>query len=291
MKPVLFELSGIGFRITGFGVMFLLACAGALAITVWRAKREGIDSESVYELAIWLFSGGVIGARACFVLQYPEEMRSFADIFKVWQGGLVFYGCIVGGFAATLIHWWRRPFPFLKMADAVAPALAWGAGVGRLGCFLNGCCYGEVSGHPWACAFPAGTIPWYDQLAHGVITPFAAYSLPVHPTQLYSAFAGLGLVILALVYHSRRRFDGEVMTFFMVGYAVSRFWVESLRADQTISALGMTFSQVVSLVVFLGGVGGWIWLWLSATSPRSTPRISLAEAASTADSTATAACP
>lgn len=260
MQPILFEVPGVGLRITGFGVMFFLACSGALGLTLWRARREGLDAEAVYELAIWIFFGGVVGARTVYVLQNPAEMKTVADLFRVWQGGIVFYGCIFGGLVGTWIAWTRRPFPFLLMADAVAPALAWGAGMGRIGCFLNGCCHGDVAGGVCAMAFPAGSIPWYDQVARGLITPFATSSLPVHPTQLYSAAAAFGLLALMLVHHGRRRFPGEVMTVFMVGYAATRFWVETLRADQPTFHLGMTFSQAVSLVVLAAGVGSWLWL-------------------------------
>lgn len=260
MQPILFEIPGVGLRITGFGVMFLLACSGALGLTLWRARREGLDTEAVYELAIWIFFGGVVGARVVYILQNPAEMKSVADLFRVWRGGIVFYGCIFGGLIGTLIAWSRKPFPFLAMADAVAPALAWGAGAGRIGCFLNGCCYGEVTQGRCALSFPAGSIPWHDHVAHGLITPFAACSLPIHPTQLYAALAGFGLVVSLLAYHNRRRFDGEVMTIFMVGYAATRFWIENLRADAPVFMLGLTFSQAVSLVVLLSGIASWLWL-------------------------------
>jgi phosphatidylglycerol:prolipoprotein diacylglycerol transferase len=260
MQPILFEVPGLGLIVTGFGVMFLLACSGALMLTAWRARKEGIDPDAVYELAIWIFFGGVVGARVVYVIQNPDEMRSVADLFRVWRGGIVFYGCIFGGLIGTMIAWRRKPFPFLKMADAVAPALAWGAGIGRLGCFLNGCCHGTVSESRCALTFPAGSIPWYDQVAHGLIPPDALRSLPVHPAQLYAAGTAIALLVVMLAYHSRRRFDGEVMTILMVGYAMTRFWVEGLRGDQPTSLLGLTFSQIVSLVLLGFGVGAWLWL-------------------------------
>jgi phosphatidylglycerol:prolipoprotein diacylglycerol transferase len=266
MQPILFEIPSVGLRVTGFGVMFLLACSGALGLTLWRARREGLDTEAVYELAIWIFFGGVVGARIVYILQNPAEMKSVADFFRVWRGGIVFYGCIFGGLIGTLIAWSRKPFPFLRMADAVALALAWGAGMGRIGCFLNGCCYGEITESRCAVTFPAGSIPWYDHVERGLITPLAACSLPVHPTQIYAAFSGFGLLILMVAYHSRRRFDGEVMTIFMVGYATTRFWVETLRADQPTFMLGLTFSQAVSLIVLASGIAA--WFWLNAGKPR-----------------------
>ena len=106
----------------------------ALGITFWRARREGIDPEAVAGLATWLISGGFIGARVMFLVQHPETVHHVGDVFKIWQGGIVFYGCIMGGLIGSLIYWARHRFPFAAMADAVAPALALGIGTraGRL---------------------------------------------------------------------------------------------------------------------------------------------------------------
>jgi phosphatidylglycerol:prolipoprotein diacylglycerol transferase len=97
-------------------------------------------------------------------------------------------------------------------------------------------------------------------VARGLITPLASCSLPIHPTQLYAALAGFGLVVSLLAYHNRRRFDGEVMTIFMVGYAATRFWVENLRAEAPVFIFGLTFSQAVSLVDLVSWMASWLWL-------------------------------
>ena len=190
MHPVLFEIPGWNLKIHAYGVMIFLACGGALWITAWRVKRLGLRVNAVYELATWLFLGGVVGARALFVIRYPGSIHGPLDLIQSWQGGNVFYGCIMGGLAGSLIYWWRHPFPFWPMADAVAPALAVGVTLGRLGCFLNGCCYGAVCDHAWAVRFPAESHAWIAQVEAGLLPPAAAWSLPVHPTQLYAAVRG-----------------------------------------------------------------------------------------------------
>ncbi len=189
MRPILFVLPGSGLRIHSYGVMIFVACAAALMMAVWRARREKVDPNAVYELATWLFLGGVIGARAFYFVQHPEAFHEPSDLFRTWQGGNVFYGCILGGLTGSILYWLRRPFPFWRMADAVAPAVAIGAAVGRIGCFLNGCCHGAVCDVPWAVRFPAGSHAWARQVNDGLISTEARVSLPVHPTQLYS-FAG-----------------------------------------------------------------------------------------------------
>jgi phosphatidylglycerol:prolipoprotein diacylglycerol transferase len=260
MRKVLVEIPALGLRLPSFGMALLLACFAALWLTAWRARREKLDPEAVYELAVWLMSGGFIGARAVYILAHPESIQSLADVFRIWQGGIVYYGCILGGLIGSLLYWHRRPFPFRPMADAVAPALAIGCAVGRIGCFLNGCCYGAVTDHAWSLTFPAGTLPWARHVGEGLIPLTASASLPVHPTQLYSALDGLLLLALLTAFYPRRRRDGEVMALLMVTYPVTRFLIEGLRGDEPANLAGMTLSQAVSVAVFRGGLGVWGYL-------------------------------
>jgi phosphatidylglycerol:prolipoprotein diacylglycerol transferase len=257
MRPILFVVPGWEIRVHSYGVMIFLACFAALGIGVWRARRQKIDPNVVYELATWLFLGGVIGARGLYVLLHPETIHSFGDIFRSWQGGNVFYGCILGGLTGSMLYWCRRPFPFWKMCDVAAPAVAIGAAVGRIGCFLNGCCDGEVCELPWAVRFPAGSHAWTRQLNAGLIAPDALASLPVHPTQLYAALAGFLVLALLLAHFPRRRRAGEVMGLLMILYAVTRWPIESLRADEHARFAGMTASQIISVALLALGLAVW----------------------------------
>ena len=265
MRKVLFEVPALGLRLPSFGVALLLACLAALYLTAWRARRERIHPDAVSDLAVWLMSGGFIGARLLYLVAHPESVHGVADVFRLWQGGIVFYGCILGGLFGSLLYWYRHPFPFRAMADAVAPALAIGSAVGRLGCFLNGCCFGAVCESRWALTFPAGSLPWARHVQDGLITPADAHSLPVHPTQLYSALDGLIILALLTAYYPRRRRDGEVMALLMVTYPVSRFLNESLRDDEPALLAGLTMSQWISVGVFVGGLV--VWAYLSTRPP------------------------
>ena len=261
MHPVLFVLPVLGVKIHAYGVMILLACSGALAITVWRANRERLDGRIVYELATWLFLGGVIGRGRSLSSSTRRRSSRLGDLFRSWEGGNVFYGCIIGGLIGSLLYWWRRPFPFWPMADAVAPALAVGIALGRLGCFLNGCCFGVVSDLPWALRFPSGSHVWHDQVDRGILPLAAEFSLPVHPIQLYAAVAGLIILVALSWYFPRRRRDGEVMALLMILYPVTRWPIESLRGDEQAIFLGMTLSQNISVVLLsLGLIVGSILL-------------------------------
>jgi phosphatidylglycerol---prolipoprotein diacylglyceryl transferase len=257
MRPSLFIIPGWDVKIHSYGVMVFIACMAALAMSVWRARRERIDTNSVYELATWLFLGGVIGARALYVLAHPERIHQLSDVLRSWQGGNVFYGCILGGLSGSLLYWLRRPFPFWGMCDVTAPAVAIGAAIGRIGCFLNGCCHGAVCSVPWAVRFPAGSHAWMRHVNAGLIAPEAAFSLPVHPTQIYASVAAFAVLGLLLAYFPHRRRQGEVMAVLMIAYAITRWPIEALRGDEPALVAGMTLSQAISVALLVCGLAMW----------------------------------
>src|SRR5262249_30867757 len=131
---------------------------------------------------------------------------------------------------------------------------------GRIGCFLNGCCYGDTCQLRWAVAFPAHSPAWDHQVRTGMLSALAERSLPVHPTQLYSAVDGLILLLLLSAYYPLRRRDGEVMGLLMVTYPISRFVIEYLRNDEGVFFAGLTISQNISVLLLLGAAIYWAWL-------------------------------
>lgn len=260
MRRVLLEFPGTDYRIHSFGFMLLLACVGAFVLAVRRARKEGLDPEIIHGLVPWLFLGGLIGARGLYLIVHPETLHGIGDLLRIWQGGIIFYGCIAGGLLGSLIYWARTRFPFLATADAVAPSLALGIALGRVGCFLNGCCFGATCDLPWAVRFPAGSLPWIQHMHSGLIPPEAVYSLPVHPKQLYAALYGVALLGLLLAYYPRRRRDGEVMVLLMIAYPVTRFFLEFHRGDVGGLYGGLAISQYISIALFAGGLLAWWWL-------------------------------
>jgi phosphatidylglycerol:prolipoprotein diacylglycerol transferase len=254
MRPILFNIPGWDVRIHSYGVLIFVSCAAALAMAVWRARREKVDPNAVYELATWLFLGGVVGARVFYFIQHPEAFHHPSDLLRTWEGGNVFYGCILGGLTGSTLYWLRRPFPFLRMCDVAAPAVAIGAALGRIGCFLNGCCHGAAAELPWAVRFPAGSHAWVRQLNAGLIAPQAPASLPVHPTQLYAAAAGLIVLGLLLIAARRPRRPGELMAVLMIAYPLTRWPIEALRGDEPAVFAGMTWAQDIGVALLLGGL-------------------------------------
>ena len=144
MHPILWVVPVIGARINGFSVMFLLAVLGAVGLTAWRAKREGMDPNDVLDLAPWLSLGGLIGARAVFIAMHPETVQEFADIFRIWKGGIVFYGCILGGLLGSLLFWRGVGFHSCRCATPSPRRSAWawrwaGSDAGSMDAAMENC--------------------------------------------------------------------------------------------------------------------------------------------------------
>jgi phosphatidylglycerol:prolipoprotein diacylglycerol transferase len=250
---------GLGeLKVFGYGLMLFLAFLSSTSLASWLARRETLDPDVIKDLALWVFLGGLVGARVFYVVQYwGTRVHSVVDIVRIWEGGIVLYGSIIGGALTFFTYRALRPFPLRPFLDVVAPALTLGVAIGRFGCFLNGCCYGDVCKLPWAVSFPEPSPPWAAHRAAGLIGPDVHGSLPVHPTQLYSVVDGLTLTLLLLAYFPLRKRDGQVMALLMVTYPVTRALVEYLRNDETVFFAGMTISQNISVVLMAFGLLFW----------------------------------
>jgi phosphatidylglycerol:prolipoprotein diacylglycerol transferase len=163
-----------GVPIRGYGVMLLVAIGVGIAMAVHRARRHGIAPDTIFALVFWLFVAGIAGARAFFVIEYWEERyagrpwgETIIDVLRFTEGGLVVYGSVIGGLVAFVWFVRRHGLPLLGMADIIAPCFMAGLAIGRIGCLLNGCCYGGQCDLPWAVTFPVDSPPFMDQLVHG----------------------------------------------------------------------------------------------------------------------------
>jgi phosphatidylglycerol:prolipoprotein diacylglycerol transferase len=190
----------------------------------------------------------------------------------------------MGGTAAFFLYWLLRRFPLGPTLDAVAPALALGIALGRVGCLLNGCCYGDICEEGWGVQFPPGSPAWFNQVTdeynrptdrliagvtpamviearQGRVPQDAPWSRPVHPTQLYSAVDACILMILLLAFFPLRRRDGQVMALLMIAYPITRFLIEYLRNDEGAFFASLTISQNISVLILLAGLAYWYRLW------------------------------
>ena len=248
MFPIAFHIGS--FAVHTYGIVLMLAFMVSIYIAFRTAQRRiaqdtswPITPEHVLDLGIWIVVAGLVGARVMFVaLDWEMYSAHPTDMFRVWQGGLSFHGGFFGGLIALSIFCVRHKIPVLTMSDLYAPGSMLGYAVGRVGCFLNGCCYGAPTKMPWGIRF-------HDD---GVLTP------PSHPTQLYSV--ALGLLSFAFLLHLQKRqtFRGQLSCWFFIRAGAERFIMEIWRANvtSTVVALGMTDVQLLCLSFIALGVVG-----------------------------------
>jgi len=160
--------------IRGYGVMVLLGSVTGLLMATHRARQMHLSPEVIYSLAFGMFLCGILGARLFFVIEYWETRFQLGDwrttlweVMKFTEGGLVIYGAFLGATLAFLVFTYRHRLSPLAMSDMIAPSLLAGLAFGRIGCLLNGCCYGGESTQPWAVTFPRESMPYMEQLAAG----------------------------------------------------------------------------------------------------------------------------
>ncbi len=361
-----------GLPIRGYGVMVFLGVVSGVALALYRAKREGYDPELVYSLALWMSISAIIGARLFYVIEYWEQsfhketlVATLWAVVKYTEGGLVVYGAFVGGVIAAVAFFARHKLPVLRFADIIAPSLVLGLALGRIGCFLNGCCYGGVCEYPWAVSFPVGSPVYLDQASRGKLelhgiefnaapsaeatvrsidkdsaaaesglvpgdsimgltietpgdprplkippeepdaearpitvagavdalanvqlagtrvtfhvldsagrsatrtwtlasaAPVPEWSLPVHPTQLYSAIGAGLLTLFLLAWYPLRRHEGEVTALMLTIYPVMRILEEIIRHDEPLNWTRMTISQDISVLLLAAAVTLWIFI-------------------------------
>ncbi|TES92916.1 MAG: prolipoprotein diacylglyceryl transferase [Candidatus Cloacimonadota bacterium] len=255
------------FEIHTYGMMQAIAFFTAIFIATRRAKKEGVDPNIIFDFAIWFLVSLVIGARLWYVIEHIREYSANPfDIFKIWEGGLVFYGGFVGGLFGGLLFLRIRKLSFTKIGDILAPSLAISVSIGRIGCFLNGCCYGRIS-ERYGISFPSRGFPpaYADQLKQNLIKPGAAESLPVIPTQLFAVLDNL-IIFTILIFLSRRKpFQGFLIWLFFGLYGLHRFIIDFFRYYEDVAkVLGiLTLSQVTSLVIIILSVSALAILYRS----------------------------
>ena len=165
-----------GLAIRGYGVCMLLAILSGMGIVIYRCKKIGFPIDPIYTLAFWMVISGVVGARLFFVIQKHDlffgdgiSLRSsLAAIVNMTEGGLVVYGSLFGASIAAFIFFYRTKLPVWKTADLIAPGMVIGLAIGRIGCLMNGCCWGGVCAAPMpAITFPAGAAAYMQHLSDG----------------------------------------------------------------------------------------------------------------------------
>lgn len=263
-----------GLPIRGYGVMVLLGSVAGLGLAAHRARQVKLNPEIIFSLAFGMFLFGILGARLFYVIEYWPSRFQFETwsetllaAVKFTEGGLVVYGALLGATLAFGGFAWRHRLPPLALADLIAPSLLVGLALGRIGCLLNGCCYGGETTVPWAVTFPQESLAYQDQAFSGrwhelSRSDIPLRSRPVHPTQVYSAVHAALLAWVLWSFFPFRRRDGEVTALMLTVYPISRFLLEMIRVDESaVFGTGLSISQNLSLVLLVGTMGLWVFLF------------------------------
>lgn len=242
MLPILFNVGP--FAVHAYGFFVALAFLVGSITAVYFAKREGIGSETVLDLAIYVVISAVVGARLFYVFLYDWEYfrQNPIEIIMVQKGGLVFLGGMSLSIVVVAIYARLRNISMLKLYDAIAPGMLLGQAIGRSGCFLNGCCFGIPTKFPWGVIFPAGS-------------DAAAYfpGQPLHPVQIYTSLAMLLAFLLLVWIYRFKKFDGQIFFWGLILYSAYRFMDEFLRVDPR----WMILSIAQWMVIFTFAFGVW----------------------------------
>jgi phosphatidylglycerol:prolipoprotein diacylglycerol transferase len=235
--------------------------------TLRASKRFGINSEHILDVVFYGLLGGVITAHVTsIVLGWSYYSEHLSEMFDISTGirGLSFHGGLAGALGVALIYTRVKKINFLKMVDMCTPALALAYGITRIGCFLNGCCYGIPTNLPWGVRFIDDT---------GALTP------PSHPTQLYATAINLVIFGILVAVERRRRFVGQVFLSYLVLYSVYRFFIEILRKGVTadIAFAGLTEGQVVSILMFVTAAPLLWWLYRKTAPPQIEVQTSISD--------------
>lgn len=249
MYPVLFELGSL--KIYSWGFMLAIA----VLIAIWGIGRlfdqEGYDRDAVFEMIILMVICGLIGAHAAYIIIYQWDafLANPMMFFSIKNGieGMIWYGGFIGGAIPFVIYLYKKQMSFWKVADMFAPFVALGYALVRIGCFLRGCCYGEITNSLFGVVFPA-----VDEFVR-------------HPTQLYSSLLNFILFAFLIWFYPRRSFSGQVFLLYLIGYGIYRFVVEFFR--ETVIFYGM-FSLGQIYTLGLMAVALLLYFWQRSRSSR-----------------------
>ncbi len=249
MHPELFKIGPL--TIHTYGVLVAAGFLLGLGLAVRQARKEGIPPDKIVDLGFYILLSALIGSRLFYILiNASHYLKNPLDIFKIWEGGLVFYGGLLLAVPTVLWYVKKNNLSVWNTADLFAPSLAIGHAIGRLGCFFSGCCYGKpAEGLPWAVTF---TDP----------ESLAIIGVPLHPTQLYESLGEFINFFILIILRRYKSFNGQLFLTYIILYSVLRFIVEFFRGDvgRGFITSQLSFSQGISILMFLIAIAGLVIL-------------------------------
>jgi len=243
VHPVLLDYGRI--KVYSWGFMLSLGVIAAIIGITRIFKQEGYDPEKALDMVIILVLTGLFGSRLAYIVmfEWQDFLAHPAMFFSLSEGafsGLVWYGGFTASVLAALIYIRRQGLSFWKMADILSPFLALAYAIVRIGCFLNGCCYGKISDSAFTVVFP-----YVDDLSR-------------YPTQLFSSGINFLLFAFLLWYYPRRKFSGQIFALYLMVYGIYRFFIEFFRENWVFFG-PFSISQAYSLPIFALGIVLYVW--------------------------------
>ncbi|MDD5561204.1 MAG: prolipoprotein diacylglyceryl transferase [Candidatus Omnitrophica bacterium] len=225
------EICHIGnFTVYSYGLMLVVAFFVSTHLASCQAEKMHIDPNKIFNLCFYVFISGIIGSRVFYIVSnLPFYIKHPLEIIMLQHGGMAIFGGIIFGSICACIYILRNKLQLLPTLDLLAPFIALGQAIGRIGCFLNGCCYGKPS-------------------AFGIYSPVAGEVLI--PTQLYSSFLMFLIFFVLRFMQDRKHLPGQILYSYLFLYSVKRFFIEFFRNDSPRIFQGLTLFQLLSLAIF-----------------------------------------
>jgi len=238
----------LGFTITWHGLFSAVGIAVGVSIAYIFARRRGIPEDEIYNIALLIVVGGIIGARTLFVLEHLENFRdSPLDVFRINEGGISIYGALIGGALFGTIYVWLRHIPFHKGADAAALGAIVGMAIGRIGDVINGEHHASES-----------TLPWAVRYVHP--NTQGELDKAVHPAVGYELLGDLLIFAVLLLAWRYARKEGYAFYLWVFLYGLMRFFVSFLRSGDILVVGGLRMAQLIALAAMVGGLAGLYYL-------------------------------
>ena len=246
-------LISLGFiEITAYGLMNAIGYLMAgFYLYKTQAKSPFKNNTELFDYIFYLILGALIGAKIFYIIFHwsgfygDNIFEKLIDAIKTFRSGFVYFGGFVGAVCSGVYFIRKRNFPISKTADFTAPAIALGHLFGRIGCFLAGCCYGEISHSKLAIKFSNPEC----------LVPHHLHNIPLHPTQLYEIFANLLIFLTLHFLNNKKHKTGSIFVLYMAMYSVARFGIEFFRGDERGNFIfSISPSQLISIVIFITAI-------------------------------------
>ena len=242
MHPIAFKIGTV--TIYWYGIMAAIGFVSALLMLSLNRKHADMTNDQISDIALYGMLGGILGARTFYVIQFWEQFKyNLIEIVRIDHGGLVFYGGLICSTIVIMGFCLIKKIRILNVLDIFAPALCIGHAFGRIGCFINGCCFGKPSDFFLAVKYPEGSVPC------------KAYpEMSLHPVQLYEAFSN---VILAVIFYFliKKLKPGQTASIYLVTYGILRFCLELFRGDHKNFIFGIfTPAQFIGILIVIMGI-------------------------------------